>query len=354
MLKKEKGEEVTNVTEITYCNDLTWPRERRSFQLSSSKNPNQETPVSATPPVVESSVLLSEETPLILIPPYILVPESIPELHFSGAVPTYQNTKACITFAEDKECVSVSKSSETVSVCISEHSTGQSTSADFHIKWLEKKAVDSDKTMSVLLIEDAKYTTILKLSEELVPYFGKQSNFDSISLADSINIPLTSLKEKKLPDKKFQAIVLNALWDPIYRPWSIPVQSGPDLDKLLEDSIRQLQRKYPNTPCFVILPPAPIAEASFYTACYNSPQLSRLSHYRMCDAVQRWFVRSKPENVYMIPLYFAADPKKDYHVHLRVDGINAYSGYAFNPNVLHRFAEIISSSILYFTDELQY
>ena len=77
----------------------------------------------------------------------------------------------------------------------------------------------------------------------------------------------------------------------------------------------------------------------------NSPQISRLAHYHICGAVERWYRKKQPAQVGLVKLYLTLNPKEDY---LRYSQSNpVWMGYSFTAGGQKRIAEDIGAFLAY-------
>jgi len=345
-IRNDDKAENPDIADITYHNSLLWPEEKRIFRISFDNGAISEGRLQSSFSSFEKSAIPSDEPPLLLIPPYVTVSETSPTLFLTNCVPAYRQETDNFSFAGNKTVIPVTEHDKTIHISVSEHASGRSASGDLQIKWL-KKSFAANESVSVLMIEDTQFAK-LNLEKEVSVLLSEDDNkIDFVRMKSGASSSFDFSAYEGWLDKKYHAIIMNILLDPIARPWSFPFQTGPTLDRLLSEYVAFLHKKYPAMPCFIILPPSPVDLPSFFTLYCNSPQLSRLSHYRVCDAVQRWYIRTNPENVYLIPLYFDVDPENDYCVHTKIDGKNVYSGYAFKPEVIKRLAGKIVQTVLH-------
>lgn len=284
-------------------NQLGWLEAQRSFKLSENTPPTAVAAAKISMP----AVAVNTEPPLVAVPEKVFMPQDAPQLHLPGAIPLWHPEQKRIEIKISSPPSASGRFEFTVHDRIQSQST--SGSIELFLSDLQKL---STRKWQILMLEDGQ-SHHLQLSQKLQSLLHPQSSILKVVLPSSQHSSIVTAAETPLPPGDYDVILLNIFSDCFARSWSVPLNIGPFLDKYLTAAVKRLNRQFPGVPVALLLPPPPTAGDSMYPLS-NSPLLSRIAHYNICSAAERWYQQQKTKykNLHVVPLYLAVDQQVDY------------------------------------------
>ena len=336
-LRKQKGQ-LPEQFRLEVRNQLGWLEAFRIFKLTAAAADFPAAPLdggSIKPAYTGAGN--SVDVPLVLEPELIFVPTGVNTLFWSGAIPLWQPGTQRFTIDQQQSAANGQLECRVYDRYL--QTTGK----------LRSQTVSSDVQLltktpqKICLIQD-QHSSRLRLAENLPDLLHPASSLQVINLTETAGNALLNPDWLQLPNADSEVIILNIFADALARPWTVPLMVDPYLDEFFSPQIRQLQQKFPNSRIGLILPPPAAPGENMYPYC-DSPQLSRLAHYHICSALQRWYRRNRPENIWLVPLYLSCHPLDGYTRYAQNSPI--WNGYDFTGESQKLMAETTGTFLVY-------
>ncbi len=323
-------------------NQLGFPEEERTFTLQETTS---NVTITLPAPLKHGSnrAQLANDRPLLLDGTTIYASARQEALYLHGAIPHWSPENSRINIVNGpKQPVVQGK----LQINCQDTKLKTAASATYDILRIDTANI-ARNPLKLLWIDDQQ-SKLRQMANQLQSQLHAASSMEYMLLPQEHESAIQTFLLQKLPDAEVEFVFLNIFSDPCVRPWTLPINVDPFMDKHLSSAVKNLHKKYPSAQVVLILPPPPAAGTSLFPPA-DSVVLGRLAHYNLCGALQRWHKRHALPQVSLLPLYFFLDPYNDY----MMDSPKVWSGNALRESAYKKSAENIAAFLVYQTQTSQ-